>query len=98
MYVHYPALKPLLNCDLNRERVIQASKSQPLCDSRRIVAAHLRKRGYSLPEIGRELNRHHTTIIHLLRSHQELIESDANYRLLVELCEVQFLDSPPEAS
>jgi chromosomal replication initiation ATPase DnaA len=98
VYVHYPALQPLLHSGLSRERVIHTSKSQPLCDSRRIVAAHLRKRGYSLSAIGRELNRHHTTIIHLLRSHQELIESDAKYRALVELCEVQFLDSPPEAS
>jgi hypothetical protein len=35
---------------------------------RRIVAAYLRRRGCSLPEIGRVLNRDHTSVLNLLRT------------------------------
>jgi hypothetical protein len=35
---------------------------------RRIVAAYLRRRGCSLPEIGRVLNRDHTSVLSLLRT------------------------------
>jgi chromosomal replication initiation ATPase DnaA len=98
VYVHYPALKPLLKCTPNRERVIERENSQILCDSRRIVAAHLRERGYSLSTIGRELNRHHTTVLYLLRSHKELLETSHEYKQLVENCGNRFLDSPSEAS
>ncbi len=53
-------------------------------DCRRIVAVYLRKQHYSLSTIGRELGRHHTTVLHLLRSHEALQETDEGYRRLVE--------------
>ena len=86
MYVHYPALKPVLPANCTRSRLRAYNATPQLSDCRRIVAAHLRERGYSLKQIGIELNRHHTTIIHLLRSHEELMQSDAAYRARVESC------------
>lgn len=47
-----------------------ADNKQPRCCSARAeVAFELRKQGWSLPRIGRALNRHHTSILSLLRSH-----------------------------
>jgi hypothetical protein len=43
-------------------------KSRALVEVRRIVAAYLRRRGCSLPEIGHVLNRDHTSVLHLLRT------------------------------
>jgi Bacterial dnaA protein helix-turn-helix len=42
---------------------------------RRIVAAYLRRRGCSLPEIGRVLNRDHTSVLNLLRPPRGTVES-----------------------
>lgn len=86
MYVHYPALKPLLFSDCTRARIRRANRTPQLVDCRRIVAAHLRERGYSLKQIGSELNRHHTTILNLLETHENLLESDAAYCRNVEAC------------
>ncbi len=43
-------------------------KGRELVEVRRIVAAYLRRRGCSLPEIGRVLNRDHTSVLNLLRA------------------------------
>jgi DnaA-like protein len=45
-----------------------ASMSRRLTEVRRIVATYLRRRGCSLPEIGRVLNRNHKSVLHLLRT------------------------------
>lgn len=37
-------------------------------EARRRVAVELREKGYSLPQIGAAINRHHTTVINLLRT------------------------------
>jgi hypothetical protein len=44
------------------------SRKRELVEVRRIVAIYLRQRGCSLPEIGRVLNRDHSTVLHLLRT------------------------------
>jgi chromosomal replication initiation ATPase DnaA len=44
------------------------SRKREMMEVRRIVAAYLRRRGCSLPEIGRVLNRDHSTVLHLLRT------------------------------
>src|SRR5258708_18370154 len=49
------------------EQVRGRGKGRELVEVRRIVAAYLRRRGCSLPEIGRVLNRDHTSVLHLLR-------------------------------
>ncbi len=48
-------------------------KGRELVEVRRIVAAYLRRRGCSLPEIGRVLNRDHTTVLNLLRASARVI-------------------------
>jgi Bacterial dnaA protein helix-turn-helix len=42
-------------------------RTAALVEVRRIIAAYLRQRGCSLPEIGRILHRDHTTVLNLLR-------------------------------
>lgn len=42
-------------------------RSKMIVSARREFARVARERGYSLPEIGRALRRHHTTILSLLR-------------------------------
>ena len=86
MYVHYPALAAVFRNDCTRAAIRARNHSPQFVDCRRIVAAHLRTRGFSLKQIGIELNRHHTTVLYLLRSHEQLLESDANYRATVESC------------
>jgi len=50
------------------EQVRGRGKGRELVEVRRIVAAYLRRRGCSLPEIGRVLNRDHTSVLNLLRT------------------------------
>ena len=52
--------------EFDRIRVLGPYKSKQLVAIRRSVATHMRSLGYSLPRIGRELNRHHTSILNLL--------------------------------
>jgi hypothetical protein len=49
------------------EQVRGRGKGRELVEVRRIVAACLRRRGCSLPEIGRVLNRDHTSVLYMLR-------------------------------
>lgn len=37
-----------------------------LVEKRKLIAKELREKGLSYPQIGKLLNRHHTTIMHLL--------------------------------
>lgn len=43
------------------------NRSMSIVRGRRMVAKKLRNAGYSLPEIGRAMRRHHTTVLWLLR-------------------------------
>jgi chromosomal replication initiation ATPase DnaA len=43
------------------------SHSRALVAARREFAREARRQGYSFPEIGRALGRHHTTIMHLVK-------------------------------
>jgi chromosomal replication initiation ATPase DnaA len=47
--------------------VLGTGRRRELVRARQAVALELRGSGYSLPEIGRHLGRHHTTILYLLR-------------------------------
>jgi chromosomal replication initiation ATPase DnaA len=49
------------------DQVRGSSRAPALVEVRRIIAAYLRRRGCSLPEVGRFLNRDHTSVMHLLR-------------------------------
>jgi len=50
------------------EQMRGRGKGPRVVEVRRIVAAYLRRRGCSLPEIGRVLNRDHTSVLYLLRA------------------------------
>ena len=49
------------------DQVRGSSRTHELVEVRRIIAAYLRRRGCSLPEIGRLLDRDHTSVMNLLR-------------------------------
>lgn len=58
-------------CDrtgLAPERILGSSRDAETVRARRLLAHDLRKMGYSYPEIGRFMGRHHTTIIHLVKN------------------------------
>lgn len=55
------------------EQMRGRGKQRVLVETRRIVAAYLRRRGCSLPEIGRVLNRDHTSVLNLLRTRAPVI-------------------------
>ncbi len=50
------------------EQMRGRGKARGLVGVRRIVAAYLRRRGCSLPEIGRVPDRDHTSVLNLLRT------------------------------
>jgi chromosomal replication initiation ATPase DnaA len=47
--------------------LLHGGNHQALVNVRRKIAWRARAEGYSLPQIGRALNRHHTTVLNLLR-------------------------------
>lgn len=49
--------------------ILSKSSSPPVVKARRSISVRARELGYSLPQIGAALNKHHTTILHLLRTH-----------------------------
>lgn len=55
------------------EQMRGRGKGRELVGVRRIVAAYLRRRGCSLPEIGRVVNRDHTTVLSLLRAPTKVV-------------------------
>ena len=67
-----------------KERLLEQNRTALVCDCRRLLAAHLRAHHSSLPLIGKTLKRHHTTVLYLLRAHDELLQSDKQYRTLAE--------------
>lgn len=53
--------------DVNQADVLGPRRYKRLVDARAIIAAALRERGWALTDIGRAMNRDHTTIISLLK-------------------------------
>jgi chromosomal replication initiation ATPase DnaA len=52
---------------LSPYEIIIRNKTSKLVRARRAFAVWARQAGYSLPEIGRAMARHHTTVLSLLR-------------------------------
>jgi chromosomal replication initiation ATPase DnaA len=50
--------------DVTSSEIVSESRRQQLNDPRRVIAWLFREHGLSYPEIGRLMNRHHTTIMH----------------------------------
>jgi len=55
---------------VNRQELVEGGNHQSLVKVRMVVAYRAREAGYSLPQIGRAINRHHTSIIHLLKKYK----------------------------
>jgi chromosomal replication initiation ATPase DnaA len=53
--------------ECSRADVFGRCQQHHIVQARAEVARRLRERGWSLPRIGRVLDRHHTSILHLLR-------------------------------
>jgi chromosomal replication initiation ATPase DnaA len=83
MHINYDAFAGVLGTN-PKERLLEQNRTALVCDCRRLLAAHLRAHHFSLPLIGKTLKRHHTTVLYLLRTHDELLQSDKQYRTLVE--------------
>ncbi len=83
MHINYDAFAHVLGTN-PKERLLEQNRTALVCDCRRLLAAHLRAHHYSLPLIGKTLKRHHTTVLYLLRTHDELLQSDGQYRTFVE--------------
>jgi chromosomal replication initiation ATPase DnaA len=58
---------------LTVEQLRGHDKRRELMELRRIVATYLRRRGCSLSEIGRVLNRDHTSVLNLLRTRAPVV-------------------------
>ena len=50
------------------------SRKPEICVQRMIIANSLREQGLSFQAIGIKLNRHHATVIHLIKKYNELLE------------------------
>lgn len=85
MHINYDAFTGVLGAN-PKERLLEQNRTALVCDCRRLLAAHLRAHHYSLPLIGKTLKRHHTTVLYLLRTHDELFSTDESYRSLVKRC------------
>jgi chromosomal replication initiation ATPase DnaA len=83
MHINYDAFADVLGTN-PKERLLEQNRTTLVCDCRRLLAAHLRAHHFSLPLIGKTLKRHHTTVLYLLRTHDELLQSDKQYRTFVE--------------
>lgn len=57
-----------------------SSQRRDLVARRNHVMAILRARQWSLPVIGRAINRHHATVLHGLRRHEAVMKEAANAR------------------
>lgn len=53
---------------LRPEEIVEGPQTKEFVQMRRQFSMQARQKGYSLPQIGRALNRHHTSILHLLKA------------------------------
>ena len=66
---HMTAVQQIVDAaGLTLEQLRGRGRRRAEVELRRIVAAYLRRRGCSLPEIGRVLDRDHTSVLSLLRT------------------------------
>jgi hypothetical protein len=73
---HMTAVQQIVDAaGLTLEQVRGRGRRRDEVEVRRIVAAYLRRRGCSLPEIGRVLDRDHTSVFNLLRTTGGTMES-----------------------
>ena len=68
-----------LNIDV--DKLTSKSRKRELVDSRMIFCAVARKHGgYTLTQIGKLLNTHHATVLHAVRSYDDISTYDSSFR------------------
>jgi chromosomal replication initiation ATPase DnaA len=74
--------KVCLYRDVPKDKVTTKSRKKDICFARHMIASLLRKYTLlGLETIGTKLGgKHHTTIMHSLLTHQDMIDTDSNYR------------------
>ena len=82
---------------MHRSPLISTLRRQDLVRARHIAMWLARQRyGVSLPNIGRTINRDHTTVLHGIRRAQKLMTEDRDFqRDLAEV--IAYLDAPEAA-
>ena len=65
---------------INAIRLIAKSRIRKYSDTRAMVVTILREYGFTFMEIGKILNRHYTSIIHLSTVHIAMVNQDKEYR------------------
>jgi chromosomal replication initiation ATPase DnaA len=83
LMLNYPTLARTLNIPDLERRLKAKSRSRRLVDVRRALSAILVEQGYSVREIGQELCRPHSTVVHFVQTHQNLCATDGAYQMLV---------------
>ena len=59
-------------------------RTRDLTDTRAIISAYLRTRRYTFTQIGKMLNRDHSTIVHAVSIYQDVLSKDRRYTALME--------------
>jgi len=68
------------------EEVKGPSRKMNLMDSRCIIAFEAKRHGYSYPQIGAYLNRHHSTMINVVERYADYMAYQATFQELANLC------------
>lgn len=68
--------------NIKRRRILSSCRKQEVCDARVIIANFYKSKGYSLHQIGRILNRDHSTIVWQLQVYNNLYSNDKSFRNL----------------
>ena len=69
------------------QQVIARSRRRDVVDCRNIIAKELRNFGFQLGAIGLILNRHHSSIVYMINSYDDLREVDEEFRNKAIACE-----------
>jgi chromosomal replication initiation ATPase DnaA len=80
----YPQIAQSLNIPDLERRLKAKSRARKLVDIRRALSAILVEQGYSVREIGCELCRPHSTVIHFVQTHDSLFDTDTDYKNLFQ--------------
>lgn len=59
-------VKYCVKYEIDKYLLLSKRRDASLVKKRKLIAKDLREQGLSYPQIGKLLNRHHTTIMHLL--------------------------------
>lgn len=74
----------LQNEGISSREILAEIREQPVVEVRLAMYLALRKMGFSTPQIGRRLNRDHTTVISGIRTARRRYDENPRFRFLVE--------------